>query len=523
MVDEDDGRPDALPEPLVATLEDPATGRRRVPYLLGLLDRPDPRRRLAAGTALCLVAEADPELRDVVVGRLVDRFDESAPPEVGRALDYLAVRYGDAVEAAVAGLDEATEQRARERLSRATRGGFARSDYTPANAERRSGRDSAPDPGTGTDPRQVYTNSDRSEHEDRPGDAGAEPADGEPGSAGGAERGDERTERRPTDSDAGEEWTGGSVTAETLRTVSRRLSAVVGASEFDDLTVLSEGRRDRYGDAYRAAGRLDGDDYAVALTVYRLPADHGEFLAEFGAVLDDWGEVGDHRAVLPVYDWGVRPRPWAAAEYAGTTLARREGEPTDPLWTVLELAAGLTHAHQHGVVHGGVDPGNVAYRDAVLDGSSRRQPLLTDPGLATLPGVDHVAGPDRSGLGSGADGENRTGPPGVVDPRYAAPEHYDRTYGRVDAATDVYGLGTLLYRLCTGRPPYTGDAATVAEAVCSDERPTPTDANADLPAELDRVVGKATATRKLKRYETVTAFERELRNVREQLGETDDD
>lgn len=520
MVEEDDGSPDALPEPLVATLADPATGRRRVPYLLGLLDGSEPRLRLAAGTALCLVAEADPQLRDVVVGRLVDRFDETAPPEVGHALDYLAVRYGDAVEAAVAGLDEATERRARERLSRAAGGGFARSDYALADADRPTGRGTIPGSGGDPDPRQVYTSdadvdqagpeSDDPTTEGSPEDGVEEPEDGGPADGDG-------------ELPEGDEGGSGSVTAGTLRTVSRRLSAVVSASRFDDLTVLSEGRRDRYGDAYRAAGRLDGDDYAVALTVYRLPADHEEFLAAFRAAMDDWEDVGDHRAILPVYDWAVRPRPWAAVEYAGTTLARREDEPTDPLWTVLELAAGLTHAHQHGVVHGGVDPGNVAYRDAVLDDASRRQPLLTNPGLATLPGVDRVAGPDRSGLRSGSEGESRAETPGVVDPRYAAPEHYDRTYGRVDAATDVYGLGALLYRLCTGRPPYTGDAPTVREAALSGDRPTPTDVNADLPAALDRVVGKATATRKIKRYETVTAFERELRRLRAEIEEASDD
>jgi hypothetical protein len=285
----------------------------------------------------------------------------------------------------------------------------------------------------------------------------------------------------------GDASTGTGVTAETLRTVSRQLSTVVDASGFDDLTVLT-------------AGRLDGQDYAVALTVYRERGPHASFVGAFRSVMEGWQAVSDHHAVLPVYDWSPRPRPWAAVEYAGGSLATH-GDPANPLWTALELTGAVTYAHQQGVVHGAIDPGNVVYRDVELDGTDR-QPLLTNVGVASLPG--EVAD---------SNDEGTMGPtPRGIDPRYAAPEHWNDEYGPVDAATDVYCLGGLLFRLVTGDHPYTGDSRAIRESVLSDVSVTDS-VDQDLPDPLERVLRKATARRKIKRYETVQAFERELQGV----------
>jgi len=471
MVEEQPSGRDALPEALVATLADPETGRSRVPYLFGVLDDGTPGERLVAGTALCLVAESDPELRDAVARRLLDRLDGDHHDEVGYALEYLAARHRETVERVVENRDD-TDGRTRDRPARSgSEAGFVRSEYRSLDDRDRS-----------VDPTEA------------PGEGSVE----------------DPAEDVSVESDPG-------VTTATLRAVSRRLSEIVAATEFDDLTVLTEGRRDRYGVVYRAAGRMDTEDYAVALRVYRLPTDRGSFVAGFRTVAERWQAVDDHRAVLPVYDWGARPRPWAAVEYAGDSLATRASPPDEPLWTVLELASAVAHAHQRGLVHGAIDPGNVVYRDAVIDTDARRQPLLTNPGIATLSGA-RPAGDGRLG----GDERDRA-EPGGLDPRYAAPEHYDESYGRVDAATDVYGLGALLCRLCTDQHPYTGDAATVRGKVLSDGAPEPRRVNPDLPDSLHRVVRKATATRKLKRYETVRAFKRELEQARERLLEAVDD
>jgi hypothetical protein len=511
---DDDGakRREGLPEPLVATLADPADHGARVPYLLGLLDGDDAGVRLAAGTALCLVAATDRRLRAVIAERLVDRLDEDAPVEVGHTVNYLGTRYPEVVEEAVSTLEAEARDRARTRIAETwenrpsgagptadwavARTGDAPESEDDGDGDERDRPDSAAthagdDAAGRVDPR--VTTERRGDRTTGSGASDGDRRDDDPG--------DGAAERRGRDAS-----TGPGVTAETLRTVSRRLSTVVQASEFDDLTVLSEGRRDRYGDVYRAAGRLDGSDYAVALTVYRERGTHASFVAAFRRVMAAWRELSDHRAVLPVYAWSPRPRPWAAIEYAGGPLATH-GDPARPLWTVLELASALAHAHQHGVVHGAVDPGNVVYRDVEFDGTDR-QPLLTNFGVASLPDeTERVTGT-----------ETQANRPWGVDPRYAAPEHYDEDYGRVDGATDVYCLGALCYRLVTGEHPYSGDTAAVRERVLSGPRPLPGRVDPDLPDALDDVLRKATAKPKIKRYETVTAFERELRGVASETG-----
>jgi len=518
-MDEDDtGGRDAVLDALVATLSDPAGNAGRTPQLLGVLDGGDPDHRLAAATALCLVAGADSDVREVVVERLLDRLDGEPPVEVPHALAYLATRYPDTVEAALSDLGDETARRARERLVGESDGGFTRSEYhSVSSSERPVGRTRVAGRTDVDDPRQVDTNDEEDPDEpETDGETGDTAVDGAGDGSGSTTSGAEGTGETTVES--GEP---SGVTSVALRAVSRRLSDVVETSDFDELTVLTEGRRDRYGVTYRSASRRGGEEYAVALRVYRLPDDHESFAAGFRTVMAAWEELGSHPAMLPVYDWSVRPRPWAAVEYVDESLATLPAVPVEPLWTVLEVATAVGRAHQQGLVHGAIDPGNVVYRDAALDVDTRRQPLLTNPGIAALSG-NSPAGGDRSVDESGEDTGERI-EAGGLDPRYAAPEHYDDSYGRVDAATDVYGLGALLFRLCTDRHPYTGDAETVRGKVLSEQPPDPLQANPDLPESLRRVLGKATATRKIKRYETVTAFEQELDAARDRLlAEVDD-
>lgn len=485
-----------LPEPVLRVVESPTEGRHRLPFLLGLLDGDDPRERLAATTAVCVVVDTHPDLLAYVVGRLVDRLGPEAPVEVAHALDYLAARHPRAVDEAVSDLDEAEEERARQRMYR-TGAGFARSEYlSPTVGGRAIGRARIAGDDPGGDPRRVYTSDGDERREESDGDEDAETAEDSDGDSGGAEddTGENGTDDAADEDERDRNDGGHGVTSGTLQLVSRRLSTVVERSRFDDLAVLSERRRGRFGDVYRTAGRIDGDERAVALTVYRLPdADREAFVRGVSAAMSDWTAVDDHEGVQTVYDWGVQPRPWAALDHAGVTLADRDIDPRDPLSTVRRIVEAVGHAHQHGVVHGALDPGTVAYRDDVLTEGASRQPLVTNLGLAAATGL---AQPGRG-----------------VDPRYAAPEHYDERFGRIDHATDVYGLGALLYRLTTGEHPYDGDPETVRERVVSDDSLEPTRVDPALPAALNDVVRKATAPRKLTRYETVTNLAGELRSL----------
>jgi len=271
-----------LPEPLLDVLADPRDGRDRLPYLLGLLEVEDPRERLAAGTAVCLVVETHPELCDYAVERLVDRLGEESPVEVAHALDYLAARHTREVDEAVADLEEEAERRAR-RLMYQTGGGFARNEYlAPTEGDRPIGRSRVAGSDSNDDPRLTYSDDEYDDRgrpdEDDDGESEEETeeekeeADGPDGT---------RTNSPPGEADVvGEDDTGRGITSGTLQLVSRRLSSVVERSRFDDLTVLTERRRGRYGDVYQAAGTLDGETHAVGLTVYRLPETDRETFVE---------------------------------------------------------------------------------------------------------------------------------------------------------------------------------------------------------------------------------------------------
>ena len=503
------------PDPVLDVVADPSQGRHRLPYLLGVLDDGDAANRLTAATALCLVVEAYPDMLPYVVERLVGRLGDDAPVEVGHALDYLAAGSPRAVDETVTAMDEADELRARHALYQSG-GGFARSEYLQSGSRDRDvGRTRLAGASGSDDPRRVRT-TDPGPETDPLAD---EDGDGEAHDDGDGEVDDDSEADGADGGAAADRPEGRRLTRGMLSLVADRLSEVIERSRFEALDVLSDRRRGRFGDVYRAAGRLDGDDVGVALVVFRLPeSDWQSFLADLHAALARWDGVDDHDRVLTVHDWGLRPRPWAALSFTDETLTdrplvRRAGpggddrpddgaadeRPSRPpldaaVATTLDLADGLVHAHQHGVVHGALDPATVAYPGDTLTERERQRPRVTDFGLARVY-ADHL------------------GLAGVVDPRFAAPEHYSGRFGSVDHATDVYALGALLYRLATGEPPYDGTVEEIRAGVCSDRTPVPSEVDPDLPGGLDQVVRKATASNKLTRYETVTQFRHELRGV----------
>ena len=101
---------------------------------------------------------------------------------------------------------------------------------------------------------------------------------------------------------------------------------------------------------------------------------------------------------------------------------------------VADVADAIQHAHDHGVIHRDLKPGN-----ALLD--RRGKVFVTDFGFAWFDGeADRL---DRSIVGTAG---------------FMAPEQIDRSLGKIGPATDVYGLGALLFMLCSGHPPHEGQS-----------------------------------------------------------------
>src|SRR5437588_1078056 len=189
-----------------------------------------------------------------------------------------------------------------------------------------------------------------------------------------------------------------------------------------------------------------------------------------------------HPNIVQVFDYGEdEGRPYMVLEYLpGGTLAERlpEGaalgdEETRQVAT--DIAAGLAHAHQHGVVHRDLKPGNVLFDE-------EWRARVADFGIARVVGAATLT---EEGMVLGT----------VL---YISPEQV--ASGPATPATDVYAFGVLLYRLLTGRFPFESSNALELARMHRDLDPPPIEAfRPDAPADLAALATAALAKDPLKR------------------------
>jgi len=280
------------------------------------------------------------------------------------------------------------------------------------------------------------------------------------------------TDRTPTDSTAGR--------SADQASESPLVAGIRRAGAFDDLQLVGSPVDYQYGRAVDARVTVDGQTHDVELRLFRKPAD-GEVVAPLLAQFDRWATVDDIDGVVSLLDGADDPLPWSCTPPIDATLPHYSfAEFTDALEHARTISETLAELHEMGVVHAGLDPGHVVYP------AGGDRPHLDSIGL-----FDIYRRHDDSGT--------------ALDPRYAPPEYFDDRYGVVDCTTDVYGLGAILYRLCTGEVPYDGSLSTVREAVLTEPFPRPS-ATADIPEAVDEIVHRATSTDKFDRYETAAEF-----------------
>ncbi len=202
-----------------------------------------------------------------------------------------------------------------------------------------------------------------------------------------------------------------------------------------------------------------------------------------------------HPNIVQVYDVGdCDGRPYFTMEYVeGGSLAHRLAGAPQPArqaaQLVATLAAAVHAAHARGIVHRDLKPANVLLAE---DGT----PMVTDFGLARR--QDDGAGLTHTGEALGT-------------PSYMAPEQARGRPDTVGPATDIYGLGAILYELLTGRPPFR--AATAAETVhqvISQEPAPPSRLNDQVPHDLETICLKCLDKEPSRRYGTAAELADDL-------------
>ncbi|MEV4413313.1 Stk1 family PASTA domain-containing Ser/Thr kinase [Catellatospora sp. NPDC049609] len=208
----------------------------------------------------------------------------------------------------------------------------------------------------------------------------------------------------------------------------------------------------------------------------------------------------NHPAIVAVYDTGEERAPsgevlpYIVMEFvAGRTLKEvlaAEGRlmPRRALEITADICAALEFSHRHGIIHRDIKPGNVMF-------TPNAQVKVMDFGIARA-------------LASGATTMTQTSAV-IGTAQYLSPE---QARGEaVDARSDVYAAGCVLFELLCGHPPFVGDSpVAVAYQHVREEPPAPSESNHDVTPDVDAVVLKALSKNPANRYQSAGEMRADL-------------
>jgi serine/threonine-protein kinase len=250
-------------------------------------------------------------------------------------------------------------------------------------------------------------------------------------------------------------------------------------------------------EVYRAHDRLLDRPVALKVLFPELSVDRA-FVERFRREAQAAANLS-HPNIVPVFDWG---------EDNGTYYIVMEFIDGRPLSSILrtagpmhpdraaeigaDVAIALAYAHRHGVIHRDVKPGNV---------------LITEDGIVKVTdfGIARAINTEESLTQTGAVMGTAT---------YFSPEQAEGM--GVDARSDIYSLGVVLFEMVTGRPPFMGDSpVAVASKHVRENPPTPREINPSVPPDLEAIILKCLAKSPEYRYATGDDLSVDLLRFRE--------